>query len=304
MNDLIIIGGGPAGLAAAAYAATEGLDTTVVERGALGGQAGTSAKIVNYLGFPQGISGKQLTDRAVRQVRRYGAKILQDEVLHLGIDGAVRLVQTRSGKVLNAKALLLASGVAYRRLDVPGVDNFGVFYGSNPGEAGHYRGQKVAVVGGANSAGQAAVRFAAVGASQVLVICRASSLAKEMSAYLCEKEIPAQPAIRIITDCEVKSIEPGAAARLNVLLSTGELLEVAGLFIFIGAAPATSWLPAQTDAKGFVVGGSGGMMRQASLPGLFVAGDVRAGSLPRVGSAVGDGAAAVAEIHQYLAGLR
>jgi thioredoxin reductase (NADPH) len=305
-SDLIIIGGGPAGLAAAVYAATEGLHTTLVERGALGGQAGTSAKIANYLGFPSGISGKDLTSRAVKQARRYGARIIQDEVLHFGIDIDRRLVQTKSGKVLEASAVLLAAGVSYRRLGVPGVDTFGVFYGSDPTEAPRYEGRKVAIVGGANSAGQAAVRFAEAGASEVAVICRADSLRKGMSAYLCDKELPAHQTIRVITQAEVARISPapGDGACLNVDLTTGEILRISGLFIFIGAEPTTAWLPCSCNEKGFVVGGQGGLLHQSSMPGLFVAGDVRQGAIPRVGSAVGDGAAAIAEIHQYLARLR
>lgn len=307
--DVVIIGGGPAGLASAVYAASEGLRTTLVERGQLGGQAAGSSRIVNYLGFPDGLSGGQLMARAELQARRAGATIFQAEVDGLGVEDGWRYLQFTTGQTITCRAVLIAMGVRWRRLTTPGsATTFGVFYGSNPDEVRRWKGKTVAIIGGANSAGQAASAFAKAGAN-VILLAR-SPLSYGMSLYL-EREILKRPNVRVMEGVEVTQFSN--QGRKVVLELAGEPLVVDGCFVFIGAEPSTYWLPIQKD-KDFVVTGvdvttgpytygykdRSPLGLETSCAGVFCAGDVRKGSTKRVGAAVGEGAAAIAEIHQYL----
>lgn len=299
--DLFIIGGGPAGLAASVYAATEGLKTTIVERGALGGQAGASSHIANYLGFPKGISGAQLAKRAVTQARACGVSFLSDHVTGLAVDGATKLVQLRSGKIIACRAVLITTGVQYRSLNVPGVNTFGVFYGANPEQAAQWQGKIVSVIGGANSAGQAAVHFAGF-CRQVNVLSR-SPLDKLMSTYLIT-EFKSRQNIEVLEGAELASIAPVGACQL-LTLKDGREVHTDGTFVFIGAEPKTDWCPVGRDEKGFICTGLDVKARTAqpletSVPGVFAAGDVRKSLIKRVATAVGEGAAAISQIHQYL----
>ncbi|MEU3270129.1 FAD-dependent oxidoreductase [Saccharomonospora sp. NPDC006951] len=322
--DLIVIGGGPAGLGAAVYAASEGLRTVLVERTATGGQAGQSSRIENYLGFPDGVSGSQLTDRARRQASRFGAELLTTrEAVGLSAKGSARAVRFSDGSELHAHAIILATGVSYRQLGAPGLGELtsrGVFYGSALTEAADCADQDVYVVGGANSAGQAAVYFART-ARSVTMLLRGPSLTDSMSHYLSE-QISRTANIEVLPCTEV------AAAHGNGHLEQLELrhtpsgtvraVDSSWLFVFIGATPRTDWLDGVVarDAAGFVLAGpdlAADGSRPAgwdldrdpyhletSLPGVFVAGDARADSMKRVASAVGDGAMAVALVHRYL----
>lgn len=303
--DLIIIGGGPAGLAASVYASSEGLRTTVVERGQLGGQAGTSSHIANYLGFPQGISGAVLAERAVKQARRFGVVFENDQVVGLAADGPRKLVQLASGRIASCRAVLVATGVQYRRLAVPGVNCFGVFYGSNPREAQTWSGKRVVIVGGANSAGQAAIQLARY-ASSVVMLAR-SPLTKSMSQYLVN-DIRANANIAVREGEELSAIQAEQATGQLLTLKSGGDLVADATFIFIGAEPKTDWLPVVKDDKGFVLTGpataSPGRYIQpleTSLAGVFCAGDVRHSDIKRVATAVGEGAAAIGQVHAYLA---
>jgi thioredoxin reductase (NADPH) len=322
--DLVVIGGGPAGLGAAVYGASEGLRTVLVERMATGGQAGQSSRIENYLGFPDGVSGAQLTDRARRQAAKFGAELLTTrEVVGLEARGPARTVRFSDGTAVNAHAVILATGVAYRQLAAPGLDELtgrGVFYGSALTEATSCAGQDVYVVGGANSAGQAAV-YLARGAKSVTILIRGPSLRKSMSHYLVE-QIEQVPAIRVRTCTEIAEAHgDGHLERLTLRDSeTGdtEMVDAGWLFVFIGAAPLTGWLDGvvHRDERGFVLAGpdlaaagerlAGWPLDRApyhletSVPGIFVAGDVRAESAKRVASAVGEGAMAVMLVHRYL----
>lgn len=291
--DLIIIGGGPAGLSAAIQASSEGLFTRVIEsKKQLGGQAGTSAKIMNFLGHPEGISGRELAIIAERQARRFKTNFSHGKVVAIHKDKQRILVQLSEGEVSACKALLIATGVQYNKLNIPGIDNFGVFYGSHPQHAKQWKGKGVAIVGGANSAGQAAVHHSKF--CNVVMLVRHKL---NMSAYL-EKEIAARKNIEVRTGVELKEIEPGP--RLH--LTDGSMVNVGGLFIFIGANPYTEWCPLEKDEKGFLCTGKEDRFgMESSIRGIFVAGDVRMGSMKRVASAVGDGAVAVGEIHRYLA---
>ncbi|MEV4677804.1 MULTISPECIES: FAD-dependent oxidoreductase [Actinomadura] len=320
--DLIVVGGGPSGLGAAVYGASEGLRTVVVERRALGGQAGQSSRIENYLGFPDGVSGAQLADRARRQADRFGAELLQaGEVVGLESRGTARVVRLSDGTEIAAHAVILASGVSYRRLNAEGVEDFvgrGVFYGAALTEAPSCEDEEVAVVGGANSAGQAAVHLAKY-ARKVHIIVRADGLEKSMSHYLIE-QIAATPNIEVHTGKTVCAAE-GAdrLERLTFASAAGKkTIDAHWLFVFIGAEPGTDWLDGfvERDARGYVLTGpdlvAGGrrpagwpLVRQpyhleTSVPGVFAAGDVRSESMKRVASAVGDGAMAVALVHRYL----
>jgi len=297
--DLMIVGGGPAGLAASVYAASEGLSTTIVERARVGGQAGTSSKIANYLGFPGGVSGDALTRRAARQARQFGVRFVTDSVVAIAADGAANLIQLASGRVEVCRCVLVCIGVQYRRLDVPGVDTFGVFYGANPHEAHSYAGKRVAVVGGANSAGQAAVHFAKCGCLEVIVLTR-SALEKSMSSYLIT-ELHAHANIFVREGAEIASITRARSAEQTVVLKNGTVLDTAGVFIFIGAEPKTSWVPVEKDARGFLLTGADKRPNETSLPGVFAAGDVRAASIKRVATAVGEGAGTIPQVHSYLA---
>ncbi len=316
--DLVIVGGGPAGLAAAVYGASEGLRTVLVEREAPGGQAGQSSRIENYLGFPNGISGADLARRAHDQARRFGAELLSvQDVTGLEARGPQRVVTLAGGGELAAHSVLVATGVAYRRLDAPGVaalEGRGVYYGASVVEAEACAEQTVIVVGAANSAGQAAV-FLARRAGRVLLLARGDSLAKSMSSYLIE-QIAALPNIEVRTNTRVAGAE--GDDHLDEVRLAGpageETVGAAAMFIFIGAAPYTDWLGEQVgrDERGFVLAGPDAAGRrwplerdpfllETTLPGVFVAGDVRHRSIKRVASAVGEGSMSVQFIHQYLA---
>ena len=322
--DLVVIGGGPAGLGSAVYGASEGLRTVLVERTATGGQAGQSSRIENYLGFPDGVSGAQLTDRARRQAHKFGAEVLTArEVTALEVSGAARTVRFDDGSAVTAQAVILATGVTYRQLRAPGVAELtgrGVYYGSALTEATSCADQDIYIVGGANSAGQAAV-YLAKGARSVTILVRAPSLTKSMSHYLIE-QVQSLPAIKVRTCTEVAQAHGTDHLEQLTLRdsNTGELetVDAGWLFVFIGAAPLTDWLVGvvQRDDHGFVLTGPdllvGGRPPrdwpldrppyhlEASVPGVFVAGDVRAESAKRVASAVGEGAMAVMLVHRYL----
>jgi thioredoxin reductase (NADPH) len=322
--DLVVIGGGPAGLGAAVYGASEGLKTVLVERTATGGQAGQSSRIENYLGFPDGVSGAQLTDRARRQATRFGAEVLTArDVVGLEVNGPARSVRFADGSAIDAHTVILATGVSYRQLAAPGVESLtgrGVFYGSTLTEATACAGQEVFIVGGANSAGQAAV-YLARHAQSVTLLVRGPSLEKSMSYYLIQ-QIAGIPAISIRTCTDVVAALgedhlKGLTLRDSAAGTTQDV-EAQYLFVFIGAAPLTDWLDGVVarDARGFVLSGpdlsaEGKPPRgwpldrapyhlETSVPGVFVAGDARAESAKRVASAVGEGAMAVMLVHRYL----
>jgi thioredoxin reductase (NADPH) len=322
--DLIVIGGGPAGLGAAVYGASEGLRTVLAERVATGGQAGQSSRIENYLGFPDGVSGAQLTDRARRQATKFGAEILTArDVVGLEVDGSARSVRFADGTSISAHTVLLATGVSYRKLTAPGLPELtgrGVFYGSVLSEAAACAGQDVYIVGGANSAGQAAVHFARSAQSVTLVV-RSPSLERSMSHYLIEQiagidNITVRTCSEVISGSGDEHLEK-LTLRDNVS-GAEEVVPAQWLFAFIGAAPRTDWLDGvlHRDAAGYVVAGpdlmvdgklpSGWSLDRApyhletSVPGVFVAGDARSESAKRVASAVGEGAMAVLLVHRYL----
>jgi thioredoxin reductase (NADPH) len=325
--DLIIIGGGPAGLAAAVYGASEGLKTVMVERQAPGGQAGTSSRIENYLGFPSGLSGADLARRAVTQARRFGVEMLAAEAVGLRCQDSYRFVQLADGSELSSHVILIASGVAWRKLDVPGAERLagaGVYYGAAMTEAVACRDEAVFVVGGANSAGQAAMHLSRY-ARQVTMLVRGSSLAATMSRYLID-QIAATP--NILVRCHASVVEAHGETQLEAITvadgETSETLPTKSLFIFIGAQPHTDWLAGKVerDEHGFILSGpdllrdgrkhlhSPGwtiardpFLLETSVPGVFVAGDARRGSVKRVASSVGEGAIAVQFIHQYLSKL-
>jgi thioredoxin reductase (NADPH) len=316
--DLVIVGGGPAGLAAAVYGASEGLRTVMVEREAPGGQAGQSSRIENYLGFPTGLSGSDLARRATDQARRLGAELLTvQDVVALRVEGSGRFVELSGGGTLSANCVLVASGVAYRQLDTPGFPELtgaGIYYGAALTEARACADQHVVIIGGANSAGQAAVYFSAY-AGQVTMLVRGPSLERSMSHYLIE-QIAALPAISVRTGTEAVAAEgkDGHLHRLRVRGTEGEeVLDVDACFVFIGAAPRTDWLEGVVarDERGFILAGPDARtngwplkrdpyLLETSVPGVFVAGDVRSRSIKRVASAVGEGSMAVSLVHQYL----
>jgi thioredoxin reductase (NADPH) len=322
--DLLIVGGGPAGLGAAVYGASEGLRTVLVDASATGGQAGQSSRIENYLGFPDGVSGGQLADRARRQAVRFGAEVLTARpVSGLGVDGRARTVSFADGTSVSARAVLLATGVQYRRLPAPGVDDLigrGVYYGSAATEADACSGQHVYVVGGANSAGQAAVFFSRF-ADRVTILVRGETLRTSMSSYLIEQvEGIANLDVRTCTEVAEAHGDDHLEALTLVDRRTGdsERVDAGHLFVFIGAAPRTDWLDGVVvrDDRGFVLTGPDLLVDgarppgwheprdpyylESSVPGVFVAGDVRAASVKRVASAVGEGAMAVTLAHRYL----
>jgi thioredoxin reductase (NADPH) len=323
--DLLIVGGGPAGLAAAVYGASEGLQTALVEREAFGGQAGQSSRIENYLGFPAGLSGGDLARRATTQAQRFGAELLTvQEVTGIEERGSAKVVHMAGGEELGASAVIVATGVDYRRLDAPGVEQLtgrGVYYGGSRSEGVSCRDENVVVVGGANSAGQAAIFFAAY-AQHVTILYRGETLAKSMSRYLID-HIEATPNIDVRTFAEVAEAHGEESLdRLTVRdTRTGDLepMDAAAMFVFIGARPQTGWLPPAVarDDRGFVLAGPEVLQEdvrprwalsrpphllETSLPGVFVAGDVRSESMKRVASAVGEGSMAVHFVHEYLAG--
>ena len=316
--DLLVVGAGPAGLAAAVYGASEGLDTGVVERVAPGGQAGSSSRIENYLGFPAGVSGADLARRALDQARRLGAEILTPtNVVGLTSHDTYRLVGLEDGSTLAATAVIVASGVAYRTLDIPGAAALvgsGIFYGASMHEARSYEGEDVVVVGGANSAGQAALHLARF-ARRVTLLVRSEAL-DGMSAYLVH-QVGQTPSIDVQLGTVLRGVGgDGHLEHVEVADSAGtrDRLSATGMFVFIGARPYTDWLQGAVarDDDGFVLVGPdlarGRHWKEArdplpletSLPGVFAAGDVRSRSVKRVASAVGDGSIAVHLVHQYL----
>ncbi len=325
--DLAIIGGGPAGLAAAVYGASEGLKTVIVEREAPGGQAGLSSLIENYLGFPSGLSGSDLARRAVTQARRFGAEILSpQEVIKLRIDGPYRILTLSEGSEVSCHALIIATGVQWRKMDVPGMDRLtgaGVYYGAGSTEALSCKGEHVFIVGGANSAGQAAMNFSRF-ASEVTMLVRGESLAATMSQYLIN-EIASTPTIKVEFQAQV--VEVHGENRLDeISIQCGvtkkvDKLPASALFIFIGAEPRTDWIDGtvERDPKGFVLTGADLMLNgkrpkgwlpdrdpgllETSVPGLFAVGDVRHGSVKRVASGVGEGSIAIQFVHQYLSSV-
>ncbi len=315
--DLAIVGGGPAGLAAAVYGASEGLRTVMVEREAPGGQAGQSSRIENYLGFPAGLSGSDLARRATDQARRLGAELLSiQDAVALRVEGAGRFVELSGGGELSAHCVLVASGVSYRQLDVPGfaeLTGAGVYYGAAMTEARSCSDQHVVIIGGANSAGQAAVYFSGY-ARQVTMLVRGPSLERSMSHYLIE-QIAELPKIEVRTGTQaVAASGDGHLETLRIRDEHGESdLETDACFVFIGASPHTDWLAGVVarDERGFILAGPDAQTAgwalsrdpyplETTVPGVFVAGDVRARSIKRVASAVGEGSMAVSLVHQYL----
>jgi thioredoxin reductase (NADPH) len=319
-----VVGGGPAGLGAAVYGASEGLRTVLVEREATGGQAGQSSRIENYLGFPDGVSGGQLAERARRQAVRFGAELLLTrDVVALETHGPKRVVRLDDGRVLAAHAVVLATGISYRSLGVDGVDDLtgrGVYYGSAMTEAVECTDRDIYVVGGANSAGQAAVYLSRF-ARSVSLLVRGESLEASMSAYLIE-QIAGIDNISVRTCCSVAGAQGDghleAVTLQDVITGERETLPASHLFVFIGGAPRTGWLDGSVarDEHGFIPTGPALLTEgrrppgwapdrdpyflETSLPGVFVAGDARSDSVKRVASAVGEGAMAVTLVHRYL----
>ncbi len=322
--DLAIIGAGPAGLAAAVYAASEGLHTILVEREAAGGQAGTSSRIENYLGFPNGLTGADLSRRAVAQARRFGVELITtEEAAGIRAEDAYRFVRLSSGKEISCHALLIATGVTVRRLEAPGIDALtgaGVYYGAALTEANAYKGQDVFIVGGANSAGQAAVYFSRF-ARSVTILVRGDSIGSGMSNYLVD-QIAATPNIQVMTNAEVIAATGSQSLETALVKNreTGEArsFPISAMFIFIGAVPHAELVKdlVKTDSAGFILTGPDierngrwsetwplkrePYLLETSLPGVFAAGDVRHGSVKRIASAVGEGSISVAMVHQYL----
>ncbi len=317
--DLVIVGGGPAGLAAAVYGASEGLRTIMVESEAPGGQAGQSSRIENYLGFPNGLSGSDLARRATTQAQRLGAELhTVSDAVALRVAGAGRIIELTGGTQLSANSVLVASGISYRKMNAPGFADYtgaGVYYGAALTEARSCTEQHVVVIGGANSAGQAAVYFSDF-ASRVTILVRGDSLTKSMSYYLIER-IETLPNVEVHTKTEAIAAEgdDGHLTRLRVRDPQGERdMDADACFVFIGALPRTEWLDGVVarDDHGFILAGPDvrehgwplerePLALESSVPGVFVAGDVRARSIKRVASAVGEGSMAVSLIHQYLA---
>jgi thioredoxin reductase (NADPH) len=319
--DIAIIGGGPAGLANAVYAASEGLRTILIEQDAPGGQAGTSSLIENYLGFPAGVTGADLAQRAAAQARRFGTELVVGQaVASIRREDPYRILKLTGGHEISCHALVIATGMAVRRLDVPGLDQFlgaGAYYGAAMSEAALYRGADVAIVGGANSAGQGALFFSRY-ARSVKMIVRAGSLQPTMSRYLIDR-IEATENISVITDSEVTGARgEGHLEQITVRRNPDgaeQTLDVAALFIFIGVAPRTEQFTGivAMDDKGFILTGAdvprkGGqwtldrdpLLFETSVPGIFAAGDVRANANRRIAAAVGEGSAAIYSVHRYL----
>jgi thioredoxin reductase (NADPH) len=319
--DLIIVGGGPAGLAAAVYGASEGLKTLLVEREAPGGQAGTTSRIENYLGFPSGLSGSDLARRALAQARRLGAEVLSSrEAATIGRAGPYRTLVLDDGGELSCQAAIVATGVSYRQLEVPGAEELagaGVYYGAATTEALLYRDADVAVIGGGNSAAQAAAHLSRF-ARCVHLVVRGEDLGATMSAYLVE-QLRSLPNVRVHTGTSTLALRGDAhLERAEFESAAGPLsLDLAAMFIFIGQQPRTAWLEGAVarDARGFIltgpdVGPATGwnldrepFLLESSVPGVFAAGDVRGRSVKRIASAVGEGSMAVQFVHQYLASL-
>jgi thioredoxin reductase (NADPH) len=322
--DLAIVGGGPAGLAAAVYGASEGLHTVMIEREAPGGQAGMSSRIENYLGFPTGLSGNDLARRAVVQAQRFGVEILSpQEVIGVRLEGSYRIIKLGDGSEISCHALMIASGVQWRKLDAPGVDRLqgaGVYYGGGATEALACKGEEVYVIGGANSAGQAAMNFAKY-AKHVVMLVRGSSLASTMSQYLID-QIKETPNIQVWANASlVEAHGDTHLEEISVMCSDTNKVErvsASSMFIFIGALPRTDWLGdlVERDERGFLLTGPDlirdgkrpkgwtlerdPFLLETNIPGIFAVGDVRHGSVKRVASGVGEGSVAVQFIHQYL----
>ncbi len=324
LYDLVIVGAGPAGLAAAVYGASEGLRTLLLDRHAPGGQAGGSSRIENYLGFPAGVSGSELTRRAVSQAQRLGAELLVPlEVTGVSIDAGYKRLKLSDGREIVTRTMLAATGMEYREHPAPGVaehNGAGVYYGAATTEAPAFAGRRVAVIGGGNSAGQAAMYLSRY-AKDVLIVVRRDSLRDTMSRYLIE-QIEKTPTIRVRTKTDVERVE-GTGRVERIILTSGqggsEAEDVDAVFVFIGTRPRSDWLPGDVlrDTKGFVLTGRDAMVAPAfpriwkqpreplsletCVPGVFAAGDVRAGAMNRVASAVGEGSMAVRFVHEYLA---
>jgi thioredoxin reductase (NADPH) len=326
--DMAIVGGGPAGLAAAVYGASEGLRTVLIEREATGGQAGTSSRIENYLGFPSGLSGAELARRATTQAKRFGVEILApQEATGVRADGPYRVLTLADGSEISCHALVVAVGLTYRKLNVPGIDKLtgaGVYYGASLTEASLCEDQPVLIVGAGNSAGQAALYLAQT-SSKVFMVVRDDALAKKMSQYLVER-IEATPTIEVLLGAQLAAVHGEEHLEAVTVRhhpdGTENLLPAAGLFIFIGATPCTDWLKGvvKLDERGFILTGpqllendasSKGwslerepFLTESSIPGIFAVGDVRANSVKRVASAVGEGSITVQFVHQYLSKVR
>jgi thioredoxin reductase (NADPH) len=322
--DLAIVGGGPAGLAAAVYGASEGLHTVIIEREAPGGQAGMSSRIENYLGFPNGLSGGDLARRAVVQAQRFGVEILSpQEAVGVRIEGPYRIIKLADGSEISCHALMIATGVQWRRLEAPGIDRLqgaGVYYGGGTTEALSCKGEIVYVVGGANSAGQAAMNFSKY-AERVVILVRGASLASSMSQYLID-QIKETVNIQLWTHATLAEVHGDThLEEVSVLCSDTsktERVPANAMFIFIGALPRTEWLAdvVERDERGFILTGPDLLrdgqrtngwtldrdpfLLETNVPGLFAVGDVRHGSVKRVASGVGEGSVAVQFIHQYL----
>ncbi len=322
--DLAIIGGGPAGLAAAVYGASEGLNTVIIEREAPGGQAGMSSRIDNFLGFPSGLSGNDLARRAVAQAKRFGVEILSpQEAIGFRIEGSYRIIRLADKSEISCHALLIATGVQWRRLDAPGVDRLqgaGIYYGAGATEAISCKGETVYIVGGANSAGQAAINFSRY-AERVVMLVRGSSLSATMSKYLVD-QIMETAKITVWTHASIAEVHGSTRLEeISVFCSDTnktERVQANAMFIFIGAQPRTDWLgdTIERDEHGFILTGPSLMhngarpnrwklnrdpfLLETNIPGVFAVGDVRHGSVKRLASGVGEGAIAVQFVHQYL----
>lgn len=311
--DIVVVGAGPAGLAAAVYGASEGLSTVVLDAVATGGQAATSTQIENYLGFPAGISGAELADRAVLQARKFGASFsVPGEAQSLDLEDGYNVLRLDGGEDVTAHAVILATGVRYRRLDVPGLDRLepsSVYYAATENEARLCRGDPVMIVGGGNSAGQAAV-FMSKQAAAVNLVIRHDDLYRDMSRYLADR-VSRLPRVQIWRSCEVSELV-GSETLTSVVvrdLRSGEEqpVKATAMFVLIGSTPHTAWLRGQIplDDKGFVrtgpIGDSAAGMFETVRPGVFAVGDVRSGSVKRVASAVGEGAVAIRHVHDFLA---
>lgn len=322
--DLAIVGGGPAGLAAAVYGASEGLHTVMIEREAPGGQAGMSSRIENYLGFPTGLSGGDLARRAVVQAQRFGVEILApQEAVSMRVEGPYRIMKLADGNELSCHAMMIATGVQWRKLEAPGIEKLrgaGVYYGGGATEAISCTGETVYIVGGANSAGQAAMNFSKY-AARVVILVRGSSLAATMSQYLID-QIKETPNIEVWSHASVAEVHGDLhLEEVSVLCSDTNKVErvpANAMYIFIGALPRTDWLAnvVERDERGFILTGPDlvrdgkhpkgwtlerdPFLLETNIPGLFAVGDVRHGSVKRVASGVGEGSVAVQFIHQYL----
>ena len=324
--DVVVAGAGPAGLAAAVYGASEGLRTLIIDSFAPGGQAGSSSRIENYLGFSQGISGERLAKEAFIQAQRLGAEFLTQRVCSINSENGYHIVKLADGREVSCPVCIVATGVDYNRLDIPGEEKFsgaGLFYGAALTEASSCANQEIHIVGAANSAGQAAMYFSKH-ARSVRMLVRGESLEKSMSKYLID-QIGATSNIHVETRTQLMALHPSEHDALHlgkIALKTpeGEIdREASSVFVFIGASPKTDWLPADIvrDAKGFVLAGPDlkakgkgawklerdPYLLESSIPGIFVAGDVRHGSVKRCASAVGEGSIAIQFVHQYLAAL-